>query len=144
MGRRALGSSARQLALFGNETSRQPELPHTGRVIEKLMGKKKKIETDSKTEAEARDAALDMLAAVRCELVMAAREAALQLAAANGRVTSTEVFAKLRAEGWGPKIAEADPRWMGVVFRTKAGWERIGWETTGSHKRPVAVWKRAA
>lgn len=90
-------------------------------------------------EAKARDAALDKLEEYRSGLVEIGREVAIQLAKRRNRITSIEVFATLRAQGYDAALDAADPRWMGVVFREDI-WQREGWERTGSHKRPVAIW----
>jgi hypothetical protein len=55
-------------------------------------------------------------------------------------VTSVEVFAEMRAQGYDTALDMVDPRWMGAVFREDI-WTRSGFETTGSHRRPVAIWK---
>lgn len=92
-------------------------------------------------EAEARDAALDRLAESRQTLIALGRGAADAIARERGKVTSTLVFERLREQGHGRLLDGVDPRWIGVVFR--AGWAREGWEPTGSHGRPVAIWRRA-
>jgi hypothetical protein len=91
-------------------------------------------------ETKGRDAALDVLADKRADLIEIARDVAIRLARRRHRVTSVEVFAALRAQGYDKSLDAADPRWMGVVFREPI-WERQGFETTGSHRRPVAIWK---
>jgi hypothetical protein len=93
-------------------------------------------------ETAARDEALDALEAARDALIIEARKVAHQLVRQRGRITSIEVFQALRAYGYDTQIDKYDPRWMGCVFRTDE-WERIGFEPTGSHKRPVAIWKLA-
>jgi hypothetical protein len=100
----------------------------------------------SDTEAQARDAALDALAAARAELVAWGRTIAIALCVRNGHVTSTEVKAALtRLANFDPRLSElldtCDPRWMGVVFRGK-DWVQDGWDDSGSHKRRVPIWKR--
>ena len=96
-------------------------------------------------EAAERDRVLDRFEWTRVSLVAHAREIARDICAEKGTVTSTEVMAMLRAVAKiDPGLArelEADPRWMGAVFRGE-GWTRVGWTPSGSHKRPVAVWKR--
>lgn len=91
-------------------------------------------------EAEARDTALDNLEAYRGALCEVGRETAVELAQQRGRVTSVEVFAEMRARGYDEAMDNVDPRWMGVVFRESI-WKRRGWEQTGSHRRPVAIWE---
>jgi hypothetical protein len=57
----------------------------------------------------------------------------------HGRVTSTEVLEVMREHH--PELLEdVDPRFMGCVFRR--GWRRIGYEDSGSHRRPVSIWVR--
>lgn len=91
-------------------------------------------------EEAARDEALDNLAAYRGALCETGREVAVELCKQRGRITSVEVFAEMRARGYDEALNSADPRWMGVVFREEI-WERQGWEQTGSHRRPVAIWR---
>lgn len=90
-------------------------------------------------ETMGKDSALDNLEASRIGLVEIGRSVAIQLAMNRKRITSVEVFSALRAYGYDDALDAADPRWMGVVFREDI-WQREGWETTGSHKRPVAIW----
>lgn len=92
------------------------------------------------TLKQKRDAILDVLAAQRSELVHAARQWALHLVQENGTVTSPQVLARLREEGWSDHLDRVDARFMGVVFRK--GWRRVGWENQGSHARPVSIWER--
>lgn len=91
-------------------------------------------------EQGARDEALDLLEKWRGGLVEIGRDVAIRLARQRGRVTSVEVFATMRAQGYDAKLDTCDPRWMGVVFREEI-WEREGSERTGSHARPVTIWK---
>lgn len=90
-------------------------------------------------EGAARDAALANLAAYRGGLCEVGREIAIELAQQRERITSIEVFAEMRARGYDTALDAVDPRWMGVVFKEPI-WQRRGWEQTGSHKRPVAIW----
>ncbi len=96
------------------------------------------------TQEQLRDQALDLLAETRARLVGAARILATAIAQERGRVTSPEVLKAMQA-GYGPELAQVDPRFMGVVFRNTKGsarrWRRVGWESKGSHARPVAVWE---
>ena len=94
------------------------------------------------TQLELRDQALDRLEATRADLLVAARAMAAAICAIKGRVTSVEVMAQLRLQGYGPELDAADTRWLGAVF-WRGGWTRIGYEPTGSHGRPVAIWRRA-
>ena len=91
-------------------------------------------------EAGKRDAALDLIKKHRKELIVEGRKVAHRIASSRGRVSSTDVFKAMEANGWGPRMAAYDRRWMGPVFFSK-DWEQIGTENTGSHKRPVAVWR---
>ena len=91
------------------------------------------------SEKRQRDEALDRLAQARILLVKRAREVALALYAINPYVTSVMVLKYMEAEG---ADLSADTRWIGVVFRAGTGWRRVGWESTGSHGRPVAQWAR--
>lgn len=93
----------------------------------------------SDLEQAGRDQALDRLQQWRAGLVEVARDIAIRLARQRGRVTSVEVFAEMRAQGYDDALDAVDPRWMGAVFNEDI-WSREGWETTGSHKRPVAIW----
>lgn len=90
-------------------------------------------------ETEGREEALDNLEKWRSALVEIGRNVAITLAQHRKRVTSVEVFAEMRAQGYDGALDACDPRWMGVVFREDI-WQREGWETTGSHRRPVAIW----
>lgn len=94
-------------------------------------------------ESAARDEALDALEAARAALVKEAHKIAVQLARQRGRITSVEVWHALIAYGYEDQLKGYDPRWLGCVFRSGKGWARVGWESTGSHKRPVAIWKLA-
>lgn len=98
-------------------------------------------------EAHARDVALDRIEWSRAKLVKHGRAVAVTLCARNGRVTSTEVMTEMMRQakddaGLAEELDGADPRWLGAVFRGGTGWRRIGWDHSGSHKRPVAVWTR--
>jgi len=77
-------------------------------------------------------------------LVDLAREVAMQLAARDGQVTSSDVLTILRRRGYGPVLDQTDTRFMGAVFRGQE-WERVGYlsgtDSPGSHSRPVAVWR---
>ena len=90
-------------------------------------------------ETARRDDVLDALEEVRQGLVREAKKIAVQLARQRGRVTSVEVWQAMLAYGYEEQLKGYDPRWMGCVFRT--GWVRDGYESTGSHKRPVAIWR---
>jgi hypothetical protein len=82
---------------------------------------------------------LDALEAARAALITEAHKIAVQLARQRGRVTSIEVWHTMLAYGYEEQLKGYDPRWIGCVFRR--GWVRDGFESTGSHKRPVSVWR---
>lgn len=92
----------------------------------------------------ARDHALGTLEATRADLLAKARTIAWALAGTDGTVTSPDVVAEMRQQGYGAELDAVDLRFLGAVFR--CGWERAGWVTgrasPGSHARPVAVWRR--
>lgn len=113
------------------------DIPDAQRRAREQMARAATREAD---EAAKRDAALDALAQHRASAVALARGVALGLAEKHGRVTSVEVLRELRTLGHGAILDQIDARFVGVVFRE--GWERIGYEPTGSHKRPVSVWRR--
>jgi hypothetical protein len=89
-----------------------------------------------------REAVLDTLEATRRYLINIGIGVACDIAKRRGRVTSTEVLHVMRRD---PELVElmdeVDARWVGGVFRR--GWKRIGYETTGSHARPVSIWGRS-
>lgn len=93
------------------------------------------------TEREKLDLVIASLEATRESLIEVARGIADELVTKNGVVTSVEVFKEMRLRGYGVQLDAVDPRWMGAVFRT-GGWVRAGYRETGSHCRPVSVWKR--
>lgn len=94
------------------------------------------------SEEEKRDRILDLLEATRGNLIDAAKKVAERIHAKRGRVTSTDVLKVLRSHPkWAAVVASVDPRFMGPVFRK--GWVRIGYEPSGSHQRPVSVWRKA-
>lgn len=91
-------------------------------------------------EQAKRDEALDLLERYRAQLIEEAKKRAYQIASRVGYVTSPMVLADLReSPQWAPIVEQADSRFMGAVFRK--GWTRVGWDGTGSHKRPVARWQ---
>jgi len=93
-----------------------------------------------KSESDLRDEALKWLTEHRRELVDHAFVVAFRIVHERGTVTSTEVLAEMREdERWRERVDAADRRFMGPVFRKKK-WTRVGWDTTGSHCRPVARW----
>ncbi|MDQ3170305.1 MAG: hypothetical protein M3Q55_09235 [Acidobacteriota bacterium] len=89
-----------------------------------------------------RDRALDLLALARASLITEACKVALSIARSNGRVTSVEVVDAMKRLGFTASLAAHDRRWLGAVFRKGGGWRRLGYEPTGSHARPVAIWGR--
>jgi hypothetical protein len=125
--------------------SQQPLFPSSSpamnRTLPGLTPKRKRGSPGpDKLEKAGREHALDQLEKWRSGLVEIGREVAIQIARKRGRVTSVEVFATMRAQGYDDALDACDPRWMGAVFREEDVWQREGWETTGSHKRPVAIW----
>jgi hypothetical protein len=90
-------------------------------------------------ETIARDKALDLLEDHRGSLIDAAKSIAVSLARKNGKVTSTEVLEEMRNSWLKDAVSSVDRRFMGAVFR--AGWERVGFTNSGSHRRPVSVWR---
>lgn len=92
-------------------------------------------------EKAGRDAALELLKKSRAKLVAIAFDTAVEIAKQRGRVSSVEVFAMMRSRGYDAEMDGKDPRWMGAVFNDGDVWVREGWELTGSHRRPVAIWK---
>ncbi len=92
------------------------------------------------TEMTMRDEALDLLERTRRGLIDWAKAIAIELFITQGRVTSVMVIEKMRERGI--DVDRFDKRWMGCVFRRATGWERVGYEPTGSHCRPVAIWTR--
>jgi len=93
-------------------------------------------------EYQARDEALGLLIKYRSELIELARATAHRLAYNHGYVTAPMVRSDLEARGIRVAGPGLDPRWLGGVFMRGSGWRRIGWEATGSHGRPVAMWAR--
>lgn len=88
-------------------------------------------------EARKRDEVLDALEVSRSDLIDAAKAIAIELAIRNGTVNSSQVLHELKTRGI--YDGKADPRFMGGCFRK--GWTRVGFETAGSHRRPISVWK---
>lgn len=88
-----------------------------------------------------RDHALDLLAAARADLIAEARVVADLIHREHGRVTAVEVLRFMgQLDETGLRTRLIDRRFVGVVFRK--GWKRIGYEPTGSHKRPVSIWTK--
>lgn len=93
------------------------------------------------TEEEAkRDDILDAMEQRRRVLLAVAKGVAGRIERTRGRVTAVEVLADMRDCGFGPQMAMVDSRWAGAIFRR--GWTRIGYESKGSHARPVSVWRK--
>jgi hypothetical protein len=120
-----------QLALFGGpqEARRAPPAPVPA----------PRPPAPVSAQAAARDAALDALEEHRAEVIELARGVARTLALQHGRVTSSGVLQAMRDQGMGDEIDAVDRRFMGCVFRGR-GWQQIGWETSGSHRRRQPVW----
>ena len=100
---------------------------------------------EPKSETEKRDEGIDKVEVKYSDLVDAAKTVAMRIYTERGRVTSVEVVSDMESD---PRYAKRmmetaqERRWLGAVFRKGTGWVRIGWESTGSHARPVAIWKR--
>lgn len=86
-----------------------------------------------------RDAVLDAIEVAHEQPIAIAKRHRDRIHRERGRVTSVEVRASMEAAGEWPHRDEADPRFMGALFRK--GWVRIGFEPTASHGRPAAIWK---
>ncbi len=93
---------------------------------------------DVPTEAEKRDSALDLLERTRADLIALARATAREMGQRGDALTSVGLIKELRARGHGHMLDSVDNRALGCVFR--GGWEKIGYESVGSHARPCAVW----
>lgn len=91
-------------------------------------------------ELLARDRVLDKLEKTYPRMIALAYEVSRELASRDGCVTSVKILDELRKCGYSDLIQSHDTRWMGCLFRKGMGWRRIGWENTGSHGRPVAIW----
>lgn len=87
-----------------------------------------------------RDHALDLLAAARADLIAEARDIAENIFMERGRVTSVEVLTAMGMGLGSERMTLVDRRFIGTVFRK--GWKRIGYEPSGSHKRPVSIWAK--
>lgn len=99
------------------------------------------MKKDMKIEAKKRDQALDLFEQHRADLLEYAKVVAVRLAMNNGTVTSPEVVDELYESGWAYILDHIDHRFMGGVFRSGTGWERVGFKNLGSHKQPISVWK---
>lgn len=101
-----------------------------------------------RTEVQKRDQALALVEGANSALVEEARRVAMLIWKENGRVTSTEVLARMSLDPrYAETIAEGKKathknRWMGPVFKAKQGWVKLGYESKGSHARPVVIWTR--
>jgi hypothetical protein len=106
---------------------------------------RKKKGGSGKEEGQQLDLAIEKLAGAYKALVSRAQGIAREFAKANKQVCSTDVWKKLAEQAeyddaLKSMLSEADPRWMGVVFRHRQ-WFRVGWKASGSHKRPVSIWE---
>jgi hypothetical protein len=106
---------------------------------------KKKRGGSSGEEGEQLDLAIEKLADAYKQLVARAQGIAREIAKADKQVSSPDVWKKLweaaeHDDALKSQLSEADPRWMGVVFRHRQ-WFRVGWKANGSHKRPVSIWE---
>ena len=82
---------------------------------------------------------LNTLEVVRAELIDQAKTIAEEIADIKGTVNSSEVVYEMRLRGIGA-VDLVDKRFMGAVFRK--GWERVGFSPTGSHSRPISIWRK--
>lgn len=95
---------------------------------------------DLEEETKQRDIGIKRAALASREAVRIAHDIAMELVRANGRVTSPEVLREFGKRH--PDELPAERRFMGAVFSAKT-WLPLGWETTGSHRRPVRIWRLA-
>jgi hypothetical protein len=101
--------------------------------------------TADKSAVEKRDEGIDRVSSKYDDLVEAAKVVAMRIYTERGRVTSVEIVTEMESD---PRYAERmrstaqERRWLGAVFRKGTGWVRVGWESKGSHARPVAIWQR--
>lgn len=77
----------------------------------------------------------------REQLIAKAKKIAVKCAAKNGKVSSTDIWAVFQQTK--VNTGGNDPRWMGAVFDKKT-WVKTGYEFSGSHGRPVAIWELRA
>lgn len=93
-------------------------------------------------ERQKRNTILKALQAERRVLVQAGREVARYLFQSYGKpVTAGDVYSFLEStegEAFLTLLRKHDKRWLGAVF--VYGWQKVGYEYSGSHCRPVALW----
>lgn len=75
------------------------------------------------------------------ELLALARTAAEAIDRERGKVSTTDIVARLKQEGHGDLLKNVNINCIPSIFRF--GWNRIGVESTGYQNRPVGVWSRA-
>lgn len=94
---------------------------------------------DRKSHSAQRDLALERFEHHRAELVQIAHNIARRISTEQGQVTATDVLLEMRAK-YPTQLDQVDPRFLGAVFR-RPGWEPMGYAPTGSHCRPVRIWR---
>lgn len=93
-------------------------------------------------ENEKKEEILARVKRTRGSLIDLAKDAAVKLAQEFGKVSSTDVLMILESDHEIRAMMRGkDKRFMGAVFASGKMWTRVGYESTGSHGRPVAVWR---
>lgn len=75
------------------------------------------------------------------ELLTLARKAADAIDREQGKVSLTDIVARLKRDGHEELLKNVNTNCIPSIFRF--GWNRIGVESTGYQNRPVGVWSRA-
>ncbi len=103
-----------------------------------LVTSEPRVPTSRELAEQARNA---FRSEARALLIRDATEIMREILRERGRVTSTDVRARMVERGLihRERAFGLDPRWIGAVF-IGAGLVRVGWEATGTHGRPVAIW----
>lgn len=96
---------------------------------------------NTQQEFKKRDSALELLREHRAALIDVARNIAITLARKNKTVTSTEVIKTMKEKGFESYVEKYDKRFLGAVFTDKKTWTKVGYDNSGSHGRPVSVWR---
>lgn len=95
------------------------------------------------TGAIQRDWVLELHQHQRPGLIATADRIARRLCESDGSTCMPRVIAEMRRLGYGPQLADQDPRWCGAVLLPSRGWERTGeLVNEGSKARPVPLWRR--
>jgi hypothetical protein len=105
--------------------------------------------TPSVEEAK-KNSGIEQVSKGYADLIAAGIPIAMRICEERGRVTSVEVEAEMLSDSrYASRMAEIpvgettpERRWLGHIFQ-RGGWKRFGYEPTGSHGRPVSIWKRA-